>query len=196
MQPPGTRPRDSTPMVLPFPRPGRLIQDAYQDLEVAANSSLQRLSTFSGLDDLPRPWDPARCTDRDLRLELWAWLDAVVSWHNHQQVWDAHATIPACWPHHPHLVHQIAVLADQRHHAGQALTSDLLEDWHRYTLPAFTDRMNNQLREHCADSHQPWPAQGRHSRYQAESSRAERQGRFESDTSTWTFPQTATGGRL
>ena len=52
MHPPGTRPRESAPMVLPFPWPGRLIQDAYQDLEVAANSSLQRLPTFSGLDDL------------------------------------------------------------------------------------------------------------------------------------------------
>ena len=178
-QRPGGRPHRSVPMVLPFPRPGWLIRDAYQDLEVAANSSLQRLPTFSGLDDLPRPWDPASCTDPALRREVWEWLDAVVAWHNHEQVWDVHATILTCWPHHPHLVQQIAVLADQRHHAGQALTSDLLEDWHRYTLPAFTDRMTAHLREHCADTHQPWPAQGRHTRYQAEPSHADRQSRFD-----------------
>ena len=49
-------------------------------------------------------------------------------------------TSPACWPEHPHLVHDLAVLADQRRRAGPAITSDALEDWHRYALPAFLDR--------------------------------------------------------
>jgi hypothetical protein len=39
--------------------------------------------------------------------------------------------IPGCWPQHPHLVHEIAVLADQRRRAGTARTSDVLEEWHR-----------------------------------------------------------------
>jgi hypothetical protein len=66
--------------------------------------------------------------------------------------------IPVCWPQHPHLVHEIAVLADQRRRAGHALTSDALEEWHRYNLPAFTERMKSRLRNHCEDGHQPWPA--------------------------------------
>ena len=52
--------------------------------------------------------------------------------------------IPACWPQHPHLVHEIAVLADQRRRAGHALTSDALEEWHRHNLPAFTERMKSR----------------------------------------------------
>ena len=36
-------------------------------------------------------------------------------------LWDASTVIPSCWPHHPHLVHEIAVLADQRRKAGAPL---------------------------------------------------------------------------
>jgi hypothetical protein len=46
-------------------------------------------------------------------------LEALVTWLNHEYVWDVANVIPPCWPH-PHLVHEIAVLADQRHRAGQA----------------------------------------------------------------------------
>ena len=68
-------------------------------------------------------------------------MDAVVDWLITEYVWEATDTIPACWPQHPHLVHEIAVLADQRYRAGHAFTSDALEEWHRYSLPAFTERM-------------------------------------------------------
>ena len=64
-----------------------------------------------------------------------SWLDDVVIWLNHEYVWDVVAMIPACWPKHPHLVHEIAVLADLRRRAGHALTGDALEEWHRYALP-------------------------------------------------------------
>jgi hypothetical protein len=57
------------------------------------------------------------------------------------------------------------VLADQRRIAGQAFTSDLLEEWHRYTLPSFHDRLRSRIRSHCDDSHQTWPAKGRQTRY-------------------------------
>ena len=100
-----------------------------------------------------------------LRGEIWAWLDEVVDWLNTDYCWDPDGLIPACWPHHPHLVHEIAVLADQRRIAGQAFTSDLLEEWHRYTLPSFHDRLRSRIRSHCDDSHQTWPAKGRHTRY-------------------------------
>jgi hypothetical protein len=57
-------------------------------------------------------------------------------------------------------VHEIAVLADQRRRAGHAFTSDALEEWDRYSLPA--ERMKSRLRNNCEDGHQAWPAKGRH----------------------------------
>jgi len=106
----------------------------------------------------------------------------VVVWHNHEYVWDPRTAIPSCWPQHPHLVHEIAVLADQRRRAGHALSSDLLEDWHRYSLPAFADRLQARLREHCLDSHGTWPAQGRYTRHTSQEDRAFRRSNFGADT--------------
>jgi hypothetical protein len=171
-------------MVRRFPRPGPLVDAAYEELEAAAAENPRPFYGDSELGDLPRPWDPASCTDSQLRRELWDWLDAVVGWHNHEHVWDIHAAIPTCWPHHPHLVHEIAVLADQRLHAGRALTSDLLEDWHRYTLPAFTERLHAHVKDHCTETHQPWPGQGRYTRSEAAASRTDRHHRFAADTAT------------
>jgi hypothetical protein len=112
---------------------------------------------------------------------LWSWLDAVVAWLVTEYVWEATDTIPACWPQHPHLVHEIAVLADQRRRAGYAFTSDALEEWHRYSLPAFTERMKSRLGSHCEDGHQPWPARGRHTRHTAETSRHTREEHYATD---------------
>jgi hypothetical protein len=56
---------------------------------------------------------------------LWLRLEAVVAWPVTDYVWEAADTIPACWPQHPHLVHEIAVLADQRRRAGHAFTNGL-----------------------------------------------------------------------
>ena len=67
---------------------------------------------------------------------------------------------PACRPQHPHFVDEIAVFADQHQRAGQALTSEALEEWHRYSLPSFTERMRTRLRNHCQEDHQSWPAKG------------------------------------
>ena len=96
----------------------------------------------------------------------------------HRVRWEAADTIPACWPQHPHLVHEIAVLADQRRRAGHAFTNDALEESHRYSLPALTERMTSRLRSHCEDGHQAWPAKGRYTRHTAEASR--RSGRTDS----------------
>ena len=89
--------------------------------------------------------------------------------------------IPACWPEHPHLVHEIAVLTDQRHRAGLSLTSDHLEEWHRYALPAFTERMRARTKTHCEDGHQEWPARGRFSRHVAEGAVTRRREQFARD---------------
>jgi hypothetical protein len=71
--------------------------------------------------------------------------------------------------------------ADQRRRAGHAFTSDALEEWPRYSLPALTERMTSQLRSHCEDGHQAWPAKGRYTRHTAEASRRSREDRFAAD---------------
>ena len=142
----------------PVPRPGKLVHLAYRELHIAVNGTEAEQKALGNHALLPRPWDPATCRDPELRHELWEWLEDVVIWLNHEYTWDVSGLIPHCWPQHPHLVHEIAVLADQRRRAGLAMTSDALEEWHRYCLPAFVDRMRNRLRAHCDDEHQRWPA--------------------------------------
>lgn len=104
--------------------------------------------------DLPRPWEPASCTSFGLHGELVSWLGEVARWVNTQHTWDPDATIPSCWPFHPHLVHDLAVLADHRRRAGDEPGSLLLEQWLRITLPSFLDRMRSAIGQRCAAGHQ------------------------------------------
>jgi hypothetical protein len=168
-------------LVQPFPAPGQLVALAYRELERAANGSPEQIRALGDARLLPRPWEPATCRAPQLRQQLWCWLEEVVEWLVAEYVWEAADMIPACWPQHPHLVHEIAVLADQRRRAGHALTSDALEEWHRYNLPAFTERMKSRLRNHCEADHQIWPAKGRYTRYTAETSRHTREDHFAAD---------------
>jgi len=171
-------------IVQPFPEVGPLLRLAYRELKLATEGSEQQRHALGDPSRLPRPWDPASCRHPDVRAEVWEWLDAVVVWLNHEYVWDAAAMIPPCWSRHPHLVHEIAVLADQRRQAGAAPTSDALEDWHRFTLPGFLDRLRTRLHNHCDEGHQPWPGKGRHTRHTDEASRAERAEVFAADVAT------------
>lgn len=172
-----------------FPQPGRLVEHAYAELDIAAGGSPQQRQVLGDPRLLARPWDPATCADPDLRAQVWTWLEQVVCWLNHEYVWDAEAMIPPCWPRHPHLVHEIAVLADLRRRAGHALTGDALEEWHRYALPAFTERVRQRIRQHCQDrGHQPWPAQGRHTRHLAAEAVRDRVAVFRADIRTPTAP--------
>ena len=148
-----------------FPTPGPLLGTAYRDLYLAADGTKAQKTTIGDTNLLPRPWDPPTCHDPSLRAELWDWLDQVVEWVNHEYVWDPETMIPPCWPLHPHLVHEIALIADQRRRAGVALDSNALEEWHRYSLPGFLDRMRARLKAHCDQDHQPWPARGRNARF-------------------------------
>lgn len=177
-------------MISAFPRAGRRVEHAYAELDLAAGGGTQQQR--SALGDprlLARPWDPTTCVDPLLRAEIWQWLEQVVTWLNHEYVWDADAMIPSCWPRHPHLVHELAVLADLRRRAGHALTGDPLEEWHRYALPSFTDRMRQRLRQHCQDGgHQPWPAAGRHTRHQGDGARRYRTAAFRADTEALSWP--------
>jgi hypothetical protein len=74
-------------------------------------------------------------------------------------VFDPVVVIPACWPQHAHLVHELAVLADRRRSADLGLASELLEEWHRFALLAFLDRMRHRVGDHCTDDHAAvWPS--------------------------------------
>jgi hypothetical protein len=168
-------------LVQPYPQPGRLVQLAYRELDLAASRQQDHLLPLRDQGNVPRPWDLGSCETPQLRKEVWSWLEAVVTWLNREYVWDVAGVIPPCWPQHPHLVHEIAVLADQRRRAGQALTSEALEDWHRYSLPAFTERMKTRLRSHCQEDHQSWPAKGRYTRHIAEASRHRRLQAYAAD---------------
>jgi hypothetical protein len=152
-------------LVHPFPTPGPRVRLAYRELHLAAHGTAEQKREIGHPAVLPRPWEPATCPDPELRLQLWSWLEVVVVWLNREYTWDVATLVPACWPNHPHLVHEVAVLADQRRRAGLALTSDALEEWHRYCLPAFVDRMLHRTRSHCEEGHQPWPARSRHSQH-------------------------------
>lgn len=170
------------PIVQRFPAPGRRVEQAYRELETAQYGSPEDQQALGNPRLLARPWDPPTCVDPPLRTDLWEWLERVVVWLNHEYVWDVTGMIPPCWPRHPHLVHEIAVIADLRRTAGLALTGDGLEEWHRYALPAFTERMRQRMRAHCEEKdHQPWPAQGRHTRHAGPESAGEREATFNRD---------------
>lgn len=160
-----TTPDANGALVRAFPSPGPLLGTAYRDLYLAAEGSDNQKATIGDPSLLPKPWDPPTCRNPHLRAELWEWLDQVVLWLNHEYVWDPDAMIPPCWPQHPHLVHELAVLADQRRRVGLTLDSNGLEEWHRYTLPGFLDRTRARLKAHCDQDHQPWPARGRYARH-------------------------------
>jgi hypothetical protein len=179
-QQPTTQPTGQQ-IIQAFPEAGPRMRLAYRELRIAATGSSGQIKALGDPRLLPRPWDPATCESPDLRQEIWAWLDQVVTWLNHEYSWDVATMIPSCWPQHPHLVHEIAVLADQRRRAADGLTSDPLEDWHRYSLPAFQERMRHRLGDHCAGGHQHWPARGRHTRHTSHASRAERNVAFHRD---------------
>ncbi|TBT88615.1 hypothetical protein ET989_01310 [Propioniciclava sinopodophylli] len=179
------------PLALGFPAPGSRVQKAYQNLWEAQNGSEERKKKLGNPANLPRPWDPATCLERGLRWELWLWLDEVAEWINSEYVWEASGggCIPECWPLHPHLVHELAVVADQRRKAGQAPNSDVLENWHRYVLPGFVDRMRQRLKQSCDDDHQPWPARSRYTRHTSEAASAQRLRAFESDLLALTYDE-------
>lgn len=158
---------DPEPLVQPFPMPtSERIRIAYWDLYLSEEGTDAQKKRLGEPDQLPRPWDLATCTDPDLRHDVWEWYEAVVTWFNHEYVWDpAAGTIPPCWHLHPHLIHDIGVLADQRRMISQASNSNSLEEWHRYSVPAFLDRLHDRIKQHCDDHHQPWPSRSRFARY-------------------------------
>ena len=180
---PATEPAEQ-PMICAFPEGGALIRLAYRELNIAANGTKEQKNAIGNPHLLPRPWDPPTCRKTELREQVWAWLEDVVTWLNREYVWDVSAVIPGCWPQHPHLVHEIAVLADQRRRAGAALTSDKLEEWHRYALPGFLDRMRARIKDHCEEGHQRWPASSRYARHISDPTSRDRKDNYSRDAQT------------
>jgi len=174
-------PGDATGLVAAFPLPGPLLGAAYRDLYLADEGTDDEKTVVGEPNLLPRPWDPPTCREPALRAELWAWLDAVVVWFNREYSWDPAGLIPPCWPQHPHLVHELAVLADQRRRAHVALTSNALEEWHRYTALGFTERLRTRLKGHCDTDHQAWPARSRDTRHCDQQHSQRRRQAFDSD---------------
>lgn len=179
----------------PFPTPGPLLGTAYRDLYLAAEGDDNQKALIGDHSLLPKPWDPPTCHNPQLRAELWTWLDQVVVWINHEYLWDPDGTIPPCWPQHPHLVHELAVLADQRRRAGIALDSSALEEWHRYTLPGFLERLRGRLKAHCETDHQPWPARSRYNRHTNDPNTQRRQQTFDDDVRRLSPPEQNTASR-
>jgi len=179
---------DRAELALPFPMPTTpALARAYQDIADYLNGDDDVKRRIGSLAVVPRPWDPPTCTGRQLRTELWEWLEAVVTWLNTEYVWDlGTGVIPACWPRHPHLVHEIPVLADQRRRAALDLTSTSLEEWHRYGLPAFLERLRARTKSHCDEHHAAWPGRSRLARHSSEAARNIRHDAYHDDVTTCT----------
>lgn len=163
-----------------FPPPPPLVAHTLTRLRVVRNGDPAALGP---LDDLARPWEPATCSPR-LREQLWWWCDEVAAWLNNDYAWRPGQLIPACWPAHPHLAHELPVLACLRVDAEAAITPEPLDAWHREALPQFVDRMSARLGESgCrTGSHTDWPAAARHDAYFSEAALAARQRAFHIDT--------------
>jgi len=170
------------PMVQPFPEPGQAVRAAMEQLQQATVEPPEDDDALRELAQLPRPWDPGTCTGR-LRAELWAWIDEVAIWINQEHLWALNRPgIPECWAAHPHLVHDLAVIACSRYYASFAVAPAPLEDWHRYQLPAFLERLRDRLGDGCQPGrHQPPPRAERDRSYSAAHARRGRIQRYTSD---------------
>jgi hypothetical protein len=171
-------PRRPTPegCLRDFPGIGDRMRAAYLNLWLAGAPREEGQSQPPGVaDGLPRPWDLATCHEPQLRREVWQWLDKVVDWINTEYAWVVDGMIPACWYEHPHVVHDLGTLADQRLRAAAALNSDDLEAWQQYCLPSFVERMRTRLGPGWDHDHKEAPGRTRILRYRAtESVRARR----------------------
>ncbi len=166
-----------SPLAVPFPKPPPEVRRALEQLRVAEDAGLEP----TGLPLLDRPWDPATCSPH-VRAELWPWLDDVAAWLNHTYAWQTTSAIPSCWPAHPHLVAELAVLACLRVTATEATTPHALEEWHRYALPAFTARMSERLGIRCPPGrHTDWPARSWAADYDSPRATDARRALFDGD---------------
>lgn len=155
--------RADTHILTRFPTPPGSVLKALELLQVVRRGDPKEMAEYGGeLTDLPRPWDPATCPPV-LRTAVWGWCDTVAEWINHEYAWRPTHVIPPCWPRHAHIAHELPILAIARWTAEQSTTHDAIDDWHRYALPMFYERMHDRLGESTcrAGKHTDWPAEGR-----------------------------------
>ena len=170
------------PITSGFPPPGPLVRHAYAELELAASGTNEQKRALGKLSVLPRPWDPPSCPPA-LRTQLWAWLEQVADWINHEYVWQPDRFISSCWPAHPHIARELAVIADLRRTAGYAFTGEALEDWHRNALPMFLERITSRMGTCCGPAkHDDWPAAGRYREFRSGRAIQNRNEHFKADT--------------
>ncbi|MGP4112323.1 hypothetical protein ACTWP5_15590 [Streptomyces sp. 4N509B] len=94
-------------------------------------------------DNGPHPWDLSSLTD-PLATAVWTWLDEVAYWLNDTYAWQEHQVIPACWPHHPDIAHDLAALAFTRIDVYAAATPAYIPRW-RTDLEDFHRRLTTTL---------------------------------------------------
>ncbi|MGH3266753.1 MAG: hypothetical protein ACRDNS_32770 [Trebonia sp.] len=170
-------------IVTPFPSPPPPLGKVLHQHDVARRADPDEIAREDDLSDLPRPWTPAACGD-DLRVAIWDWCDAVAEWLNHEYAWRPAQLVPPCWPYHPHIAHELPILALQRYHAGRSDGPELLDQWHRESLPLFFERMHTRLGESkCrTGTHQDWPAEPRQAAYTTPDAVQVRRAAFFQDT--------------
>jgi hypothetical protein len=175
-------------MAAPFPTPPGVVAGVLDELRIAAAATDETDHEARRVALLPRPWDPPSCLP-EIRLSMYAWLDAVVAWINEEHTWRTDRVIPVCWDLHPHVVHELATVACLRWEATLARTPAALEEWHRFTLPAFLGRVVDRIGETgCPPGrHQPSPGMGRNAIYRdASESARRRQRRWTDEAGTLT----------
>lgn len=149
------------------PSPPGSVLRAWELLQIVRRGDPDEMAeTRVDLNHLERPWVPGACSD-ELREAVWTWCDAAAAWLNREYAWRPTHLIPPCWARHPHIANELPVLVFNRWLADDALGPEALEEWHRYALPTFLDRMQNRLGESTCRSgkHQDWPAESRHAAY-------------------------------
>lgn len=184
-------------IVSKFPQAPATIRQALVVMQIIRSGDREAIAELGDITDPPRPWDPASCPP-ELREQLWRWCDSVATWINEQYSWRPGSLIPGCWPRHPHIANELAVLACLRD-AGNEPTAppDLLEEWHRHALPLFLDRMASRLGQSTCSTgtHQDWPAASRHDSFSGPAAARERDDLFHADSHPPQQLRPAAGGR-
>jgi hypothetical protein len=170
-------------MAAPFPEPPGVVARALDELRVAVASTDETEHEARRVAMMPRPWDPSACGP-ELRRSVYLWLDSVTGWINEDHTWRTDRVVPICWDLHPHIVHELATVACLRWEATFARTPAALEEWHRFTLPAFLTRVVERIGDTgCPPGrHQPSPGIGRNSIYGDHAESARRRSRRSCDS--------------
>lgn len=179
-------------MAAPFPEPPGVVARVLDELRIAAAATDETEHESRRVATLPRPWDPPSCPP-ELRRNIYLWLDDVAGWINEQHTWRPDRVIPICWDLHPHIVHELATVACLRWEATFERTPAAIEEWHRYTVPAFLVRVVDRIGETgCPPGrHQPSPGGGREAIYRNQDETARRRRRRSQDEES----ETTTSGR-